>query len=105
MPALRNSLTAQSTVAALDGKPEMRPHIWPLPISLRWAAARAKPTIVSTSALIAAPPNSGVAASVVVGLGGRAPTRTAGEALVFGGSATPNHGPSFFDGAVRGGSS
>ena len=64
----------------------MRPHIWPLPISLRWAAALAKPTIVSTSALMASPPNSGAAASAMVGLGGRAPTFTAGAAPAFGGS-------------------
>src|SRR5688572_32056918 len=52
----------------------MRPNIWPLPISFCRAAARAKPMMVSTSALMAAPANSGVAASAIVGLGGRART-------------------------------
>ena len=57
--------------------------------------------MVSTSALRAAPANSGAPASAVVGRGGRAPTLTAGAALAFGGSVTPNHGPSFFVGAAR----
>ena len=34
MPALRNWSTAHATVLSLEGKPEMRPHIWPLPTSL-----------------------------------------------------------------------
>src|SRR6185436_18526528 len=83
----------------------MRPHIWPLPISLRWPAALAKPTIVSTSPLSDAPENSGAVASAVVGRGGRVPTFTAGGAPALGGSVTPNHGPSFFAGAARGASS
>src|SRR6185436_16666163 len=64
-----------------------------------------KPTMVSTSVLSKAPANSGAVASAVVGRGGRGPTLTAGAAPAFGGSATPNHGPSFFAGAARGASS
>src|SRR6187402_2546632 len=71
----------------------MRPHIWPLPISLLIPAALANPTMVSTSALSAAPANSGAAASGEVGRGGRVPTLTAGVAPAFGGNVTPNHGP------------
>ena len=92
-PALRNSPTAHSTVASLDGNPAMRPHIWPLPTSFFARAARANPTMVSTSALMAAPPNSGAPASAAVGRGGRAPTFTAGAELAGAGSITPNHGP------------
>src|SRR5689334_20394086 len=46
MPALRNCSSAQSTGFWPDGNPEMRPHIWPLPISFDACAALANPTIV-----------------------------------------------------------
>ena len=81
----------------------MRPHICPLPTSLDFRAAVAKPTMVSTSALIAAPLNSGVAVSAAIGRGGLAPTLTAASALARGGSVAPNHGPSFLAAGRRAG--
>src|SRR5690242_2385931 len=105
MPALRNWSTAHSTAARPDGNPEMRPHIWPLPISFEARDVFAKPTIVSTSALIAAPLNSGVAGSEAIGRGGRAPTLTAASPLASGGSVTPNHGPALGAAGRRAGSS
>src|SRR6478736_975166 len=104
MPALRNCSVAHSTALPLDGKPEMRPHICPLPISLESRAAFAMPTSDATSALIVAPLNS-EAGSPLAGRGGRVPTITAGAALAFGGSVIPNHGPSFLGAGRRAGSS
>ena len=47
MPAARNCFTAQSTVAALDGKPETRPQSWPSPISFAERLAREGGALVS----------------------------------------------------------
>ena len=96
MPAFLNCSIPQSIDFSPDGRPEMRPHVWPLPTSLVRRLSFEMFTMVSRSARMFAAVSSGVAASPggsVTGRGARSPTMTAGSLPGGGGSATPNHGP------------
>jgi hypothetical protein len=104
MPALRNWSAAQATVFDPEGKPDTRPHICPDPNSLVARLSFEKPTIVSRSARIVAPMNSGFAGSPggrITGRGARSPTMTAGSLPKGGGSGRPNHGPPAADARPR----
>ena len=97
IPAFRNSPTAQSTVRALDGNPETRPHSWPVPNSFVVRLSLENATIRSRSARMTAPVSScavGSPAGSTMGRGIRLPTMTAGSAPGGGGGIRPSQGPS-----------
>ena len=94
MPARRNWSAAHAAVFAPDGKPAIRPQIWPLPTSRVVRLSFAMATSVSRSLRMVAPWNSGAAGSPggsVTPRGPRVPTTTAGAEPGGGGIGSENH--------------